>query len=137
MQEALNDAATPPETATEQYLVEVLMRLVSELHDVAALVERLEPQLLEARDSDIPKSPDSMKMLQGIDLALQKTRGLAEFIHAVAGSCGDNWTVDIATALNLVKLTDMRAALAGGRESGIRDDVSLSPKKSTGDLDLF
>ena len=70
MQLAEHTATTPFEEA----LPDVLMRVVSELHDVAYLIERIEPQLLEATSGQL--SGDGVKLLQGIDLAVQKTLSL-------------------------------------------------------------
>jgi hypothetical protein len=109
------------------------MRLVSELHDVAYLIERVEPQLLELGGNDLLLSPESMKVLQGIDLAVQKTRGLAEFIDTITSTIPESWTVDVTTALSLVKLADMQKALA----SGLRHGHSQPLSKAAGDFDFF
>ena len=61
-----------PDGPVEEALPEILMRVVSELNDVAYLIERIEPQLLAlSGGSDILSTPDSLKVLQGIDLAVQ------------------------------------------------------------------
>ena len=67
-------------TAMEEALPDVLMRIVSELHDVAYLIERIEPQLAAIQNEGANDADERMMVLQGIDLAVQKTRGLAEFI---------------------------------------------------------
>lgn len=121
----------PP--APVEALSDVLMRIVSELHDVAYLIERIEPQLLELGGSDIPNSPDSMKVMQGIDLAVQKARGLAEFIDTITGDIPQSWTVDVATALSLVKLAEMQKALGGTTRHGHSQPLS----KAAGDFDFF
>ena len=118
--------------ANEEALPAVLMRIVSELHDVAYLIERIEPQLLEL-GGHILNSPSSMKVLQGIDLAVQKTRGIAEFIDTITGTIPDGWVVDVATALSLVKLAEMQKALAGGLRRGHSQPLS----KAAGDLEFF
>ena len=64
----MKDISKPQDASLEQSLPEVLMRLVSELHDVAYLIERVEPQLLELGDANLMQHPDSIKVLQGIDL---------------------------------------------------------------------
>ena len=80
------------EEPVEEALPDVLMRVVSELHDVAYLIERIEPQLLEVMGEDaVAASPDSMKVLQGIDLTVQKVRGLAEFIDTITASIPAEW----------------------------------------------
>ncbi|KRB58955.1 hypothetical protein ASE04_04470 [Rhizobium sp. Root708] len=115
-------------------LPDVLMRIVSELHDVAYLIERIEPQLLElGGGAAFLNSPESMKVMQGIDLAVQKTRGLAEFIDTITGEIPQSWVVDVATALSLVKLSEMQRALGGGMRHGHSQPLN----KAAGDFDFF
>lgn len=113
----------------------VLMRVVSELHDVAYLVERIEPLLgglhPEAGQED---AAERVMVLQGIDLAVQKTRGLAEFISQVTADMPEGWAVDVTTALNLVKLADMQKALSSNAQHhGHSQPVS----KASGDFEAF
>lgn len=129
----MNNTAKSTETSLDQPLPDVLMRLVSELYDVAYLIERVEPQLLELGGAEILEHPDSVKVLQGIDLAVQKARGLAEFIDTITGTIPGDWMVDVSTALNLVKLADMRRALA----TGVRHGHSQPLSKTAGDFDFF
>ena len=129
----MNDIVTPPITALEEALPDVLMRLVSELHDVAYLIGRVEPQILEVGGENVLQSPDTMKILQGIDLAVQKTRGLAEFIDTITGSIPNEWKVDVSTALSLVKLADMQRSLANGMRHGHSQPLT----KAAGDFDFF
>ncbi len=129
----MNNTAKSTETSLDQPLPDVLMRLVSELYDVAYLIERIEPQLLELGGAEILEHPDSVKVLQGIDLAVQKARGLAEFIDTITGTIPGDWMVDVSTALNLVKLADMRKALA----TGVRHGHSQPLSKTAGDFDFF
>ena len=129
----MTDLIAPTMSATEESLPGVLMRLVSELHDVAYLIERMEPQILEAVGGDVALQPDTMKVLQGIDLAVQKTRGLAEFIDTITATIPDDWHVDVSTAISLVKLADMQKALSNGMRHGHSQPLS----KAAGDIDLF
>nr|CAD6425373.1 hypothetical protein REQ54_02739 [Rhizobium sp. Q54] len=129
----MTDTSKPLDASLEQSLPEVLMRLVSELHDVAYLIERVEPQLLELGGANIMEHPDSIKVLQGIDLAVQKTRGLAEFVDTITGTIPEDWMVDVSTALSLVKLADMHKALA----TGVRHGHSQPLSKAAGDFDFF
>ncbi|MFN7010753.1 MAG: hypothetical protein ACK4PN_12050 [Allorhizobium sp.] len=117
----------------EEALPEIMMRVVSELHDVAYLIERIEPQLLELGGAKVLDHPDSIKVLQGIDLAVQKARGLAEFIDTITGSIPADWAVDVTTALSLVKLAEMQKALG----SGLRHGHSQPLTKAAGDFDFF
>ncbi len=109
------------------------MRIVTELHDVAYLIERIEPQLLELGGPKVLESPDSIKIMQGLDLAVQKTRGLAEFIDTITGTIPDVWLVDVTTALSLVKLADMQKALGQGLRHGHSQPIG----KASGDFDFF
>ena len=119
--------------AMEEALPDILMRIVSELQDVAYLIERIEPQLA-AIHGDVPEhAAERMMVLQGIDLAVQKTRGLAEFIDTITASIPDSCLVDITTALNLVKLADMQKALS----NGIRHGHSQPLGKAAGDFEAF
>lgn len=120
-------------TAIEETLPAILLRIVSELHDVAYLIERIEPQLLDVGGVNVLESHDTMKVIQGIDLAVQKTRGIAEFIDTIAGAMPDGWTVDLATALSLVKLTEMQKALSGGSFHAHSQPMA----KAAGDFDFF
>ncbi len=120
-------------TIVEEALPEILMRVVSELHDVAYLIERIEPQLLDLGGSAVLDTPDSVKVLQGIDLAVQKARGLAEFIDTITASIPSEWIVDVTTALSLVKLADMQKALS----AGLRHGHSQPLTKAAGDFDFF
>jgi hypothetical protein len=117
----------------QEELPEILMRIVSELHDVAYLIERVEPQLLELGGPNVLASSDSVKVLQGIDLAVQKTRGLAEFIDTITGTIPNDWMIDMTTALSLVKLADMQKALG----AGLRHGHSQPLVKAAGDFDFF
>lgn len=115
----------------EEALPTILMRVVSELHDVAYLIERIEPQLLEATNGAV--TDDGLKLLQGIDLAVQKARGLAEFIDTITGSIPVEWAVDVTTALSLVRLAEMQKALGAGLRHGHSQPID----KASGDFDLF
>lgn len=117
----------------EESLPAVLMRIVTELHDVAYLIERIEPQLLDDSRSG-GDTVDRMMLFQGIDLAVQKTRGLAEFIDTITASIPDAWLVDISTAVNLVKLADMKKALGNGV---LRHGHSQPLTKASGDFEAF
>ncbi|PST26098.1 hypothetical protein C7U60_03415 [Mesorhizobium plurifarium] len=115
----------------EESLPDVLMRVVTELHDVAYLIERIEPQLMSVdRDGD---GADRIMVLQGIDLAVQKARGLAEFIDTITASIPDDWQVDITAAVNLVKLAEMKRALG----SGILHGHSQPLTRAAGDFEAF
>ena len=119
--------------AIEEALPAILLRIVSELHDVAYLIERIEPQLLELGGASVLEQPESLKVMQGIDLAVQKTRGIAEFIDTISGGVPAGWMVDVATALSLVKLSEMKKKLSGGASHGHAQPLA----KAAGDFDFF
>ena len=120
--------------AMEEALPDVLMRIVSELHDVAYLIERIEPQLA-AIHGEVPEHAfERMMVLQGIDLAVQKARGLADFLGQVTADMPEAWAVDVTTALNLVKLSDMKTALGNGT---VRTFGAQPLSKASGDFEAF
>ncbi|MCM2293460.1 hypothetical protein NAC44_14110 [Allorhizobium sp. BGMRC 0089] len=120
-------------TNVEESLPEILMRVVTELHDVAYLIERIEPQVLEICGPKAMESIETLKILQGIDLAVQKSRGLAEFIDTITADVSSEWKVDMTTALSLVKLSEMQKALG----DGLRHGHSQPLTKASGDFDFF
>jgi len=130
----MNVNAQADQPSPVEALPDILMRVVSELHDVAYPIERIEPQLLEIGGENLLNAPESMKVLQGIDLAVQKARGIAEFIDTITGEISNEWMVDVATALSLVKLSEMQRALGGG---GMRHGHSQPINKAAGDFDFF
>ncbi len=121
-------------TAYDEALPDVLMRIVAELHDVAYLIERIEPFLSNGKAEIRLQEADRVKVLQGIDLAVQKTRGIAEFVDTITAIVPEDCLVDITTALNLVKLADMQKALAG---SNPRHGHSQPLTRAAGDFEFF
>jgi hypothetical protein len=117
----------------DEALPDVMMRVVSELHDVAYLIERIEPMLGEIVGDPTASAAHRIQVLQGIDLAVQKTRGLAEFIDTITAALPESWLVDISTALNLVKLADMQKSLA----NGLRHGHSQPLTEAAGDFEAF
>lgn len=122
------------DVTAEEALPEVLMRIVSELHDVAYLIERIEPQLSNTEHPGVLDEESKIKVLQGIDLAVQKTRGLAEFIDTITAAIPENWLIDTTIALSLVKLADMQKALSAGHQ---RHGHSQPISKASGDFEFF
>jgi hypothetical protein len=118
----------------DEALPAVLMRIVSELHDVAYLIERIEPQISNTQGPGVITEVDRVKVLQGIDLAVQKTRGLAEFIDTITAAIPEDWIVDTTIALSLVKLADMKKALGAGLQ---RHGHSQPISKASGDFEFF
>ncbi len=75
-----------------------------------------------------------MKVMQGIDLAVQKTRGLAEFIDTITGEIPQDWAVDVATALEPRR----SSAKCSVRSAAPCVTATLQPlAKAAGDFDFF
>ncbi|MEQ8481902.1 MAG: hypothetical protein RIC18_14695 [Hoeflea sp.] len=115
-------------------LNDVLERISEELVDVAELIERLEPLLSNGRSTEFLASPDHMRVMQGIDLAVQKTRGLATFIEGIGGRLEADQLVDISTALNLITLEDMKRRLRAPVHEAPSAEIY---QKASGDLEFF
>lgn len=117
----------------EDTLPQVLLRVADELHDAAALIERVEPQILALAGPNAVQSAEAISAMQGIDLAVQKARGLAEFIDTLAAAVPDSCIVDLTTALNLVSLADLQKALRSDARGG--DPAPLG--RAAGDFEFF
>ena len=77
----------------QESLTEILNRVGTELRDIAILIERLEPMLV---NEDLASNVDALehvKLLQGIDLAVQKSKGLADFLESMSGQVDANQLV--------------------------------------------
>lgn len=118
----------------QEPLTEILNRVGTELRDVAILIERLEPML---ENEDVASNVDAMehmKLLQGIDLAVQKSRGLADFLESMSGEVDVEQLVDVTTALNLITLSDLKKRLSTPERVTVSAD---NYEKASGDLDFF
>ena len=115
-------------------LNDVMGRISSELVDVAELIERLEPLLSNGRSTEFLASPDHMRVMQGIDLAVQKARGLAGFIEGIGERLDSDQLIDISTALSLITLEDMKRRLKASIHAPPSADLY---QKASGDLDFF
>lgn len=130
----MSDTHTDSHDSLNEPLTEVLARISSELVDVAELIERLEPMLSNGRSTEFLASPDHMRVMQGIDLAVQKSRGLADFIGGIGGHLDTAQLVDITTALNLITLEDMKHRLQASLHAVHSTEIY---QKASGDLDFF
>ncbi|MBC7284046.1 hypothetical protein [Hoeflea sp.] len=115
-------------------LNDVMARISSELVDVAELIERLEPLLSNGRSTEFLASPDHMRVMQGIDLAVQKARGLAGFIDGIGERLDSDHLIDISTALNLITLEDMKRRLKASIHAAPSAEIY---QKASGDLEFF
>ena len=130
----MTQSTSQPDEGPQEPLNDVMARISSELLDVAELIERLEPLLSSGHSTEFLASPDHMRVMQGIDLAVQKARGLAEFIEGIGGRLDATHLIDITTALNLVTLEDMKRRL----KASIHETPSAEKyQKASGDLDFF
>jgi hypothetical protein len=130
----MSDLLHDPGGNPSEPLNEVLERISDELVDVAELIERLEPLLSNGRSTEFLASPDHMRIMQGIDLAVQKARGLADFIEGIGDRLEPDQLIDISTALNIITLEDMKRRL----RSSIHEAPSAEIyQKASGDLDFF
>ncbi len=109
----MTDTMPQQSASIEENLPEVLMRIVTELYDVAYLIERVEPQLLEVGGPAILQSPDSMKSCRHRPGRAKNTGPCRIHRHDYCNDSGQ-LDVDVSTALNLVKLADMHKALSKG-----------------------
>ncbi len=119
---------------TSEPLREVMGRISSELIDVAQLIERLEPLLSNGRSTEFLASPDHMRVMQGIDLAVQKAHGLADFLNGIGERLEPEHLIDITTALNLITLEDMKRRLMASIHETSSAEVY---QKASGDLEFF
>ncbi|MDF1608839.1 hypothetical protein PZ897_11690 [Hoeflea sp. YIM 152468] len=126
----------PTETGSDVHepLREVIARISSELVDVAQLIERLEPLLSNDRSTEFLASPDHMRVMQGIDLAVQKTQGLAVFLNQIGERVEPEHVIDITTALNLITLDDMKRRLKASLHAEPSAEIY---QKASGDLEFF
>ena len=115
-------------------LQEVMERISSELVDVAQLIERLEPLLSDGRSTEFLASPDHMRIMQGIDLAVQKIRGLASFIGGIGEDMDQGQLIDVTTALNLITLEELKRRLRASIHSPSSTETY---QKASGDLEFF
>lgn len=115
-------------------LNEILGRVGAECRDVAELIERLEPIFSGEKIATVMDAHEQMNLLQGVDLAVQKARGLADFIESISGDIDAEQVVDLATALNLITLSDLKKRLSSAAEKELSADHY---EKASGDLDFF
>jgi hypothetical protein len=120
----------PADDGEGEPLAEVLSRMADELRSVACLIASAEAHL-DGVGRSAGISAEVVRDFQNIDTALQTVTGLAEFMETLGHGLSDEMRIDTATALNVVKLADMRRRLAE------RDVAEPVPQGSSGDLDLF
>lgn len=121
--------------AQQEPLNEILNRVGSECRDVAVLIERLEPMFSGEKIASVMDAHEQMNLLQGVDLAVQKAQGLADFLESISTQMDANHLVEIATALNLITLSDLKKRLASADQE--KEMSADHYQKASGDLDFF
>lgn len=120
--------------AENEPLFDILGRVSVELRDVAGLIERLEPILNADGSGSFVQSASQMRLMQGIDLAVQKAMGLAAFLDELGAQLEPDQLVDITCALNLITLEDMKRRL----RSAVCELPSTEVyRKASGEPDFF
>ena len=91
-------------------LFDVIGRVSGELRDVATLIEQLEPMLSDGQSEEYLESPEHMRLLQGVDLAVQKAKGLASFLDCLGDELDVGHLVDITHVPGLAGVGPKTAA---------------------------
>ena len=114
----------------EEPLAAMLLRFRQELGEIAQAIEAVEQVLVEPQDD---LAVCEVAVLQGLDLAVQRIRGLADFAAALSADVSHDWLVDTTTAMSLLKLGDLQRRLQASDEGpAVRSD-----DRAVGDVDLF
>lgn len=110
----------------------MLMRAARELHDLAAMTDRLQNVVGDVVILD-PDAPNTkVYELQDLDRLRQSISCLAAFIESVALDAGPDWIVDASKAIRQVTLLELAARLVHPDTEGRR--LHSAP---AGDCDLF
>lgn len=110
----------------------MLMRAARELHDLAAMTDRLQNVVGDVVILD-PDAPNAkVYELQDLDRLRQSISCLAAFIESVALDAGPDWIVDASRAIRQVTLLELAARLVHPDTEGRRLDSAPA-----GDCDLF
>ncbi|MCY6382413.1 hypothetical protein [Hoeflea prorocentri] len=115
--------------SAEETLTELLLKLQVELTDIAQLIEAAEHVL--CGDEGAPVDPQDIAVVQGMDLAIQRVKGLGDFLAELSTRLPGEMLIDTTTALNVLKLADMQQRL----KPGLRP-VTQS-ESVAGDTELF
>ncbi len=126
------DYLSGDDVSGDRTMIAILKRVSVQLNDIAALVEAAETHFDMGEGETF--SDERLHFLQGVDLAVQKARGLAEFVTQLSHEMPAEWRVDLTTAINVIKLTEMRRHLGGDVSDA---DALPVIKKASGDFDLF
>ncbi len=116
----------------DEPLAVLLMKIQNELAEIAELMQAIEPVFNNAGAQRAKFSGADIAALQGLDLAIQKTRGLADFLTELSSGLPQDWLIDVTTALNVLKLSELQSRLLPSGK-----DVDADRPRAVGDLDLF
>ncbi|MDA4847503.1 hypothetical protein [Hoeflea poritis] len=112
-------------------LTTLLLKLQLELAEVAQLIEAAEVVLCRVHGDGKHVNPEDLPVIQGMDLAIQKTKGLSDFLAKLAGDTPQDLLIDTTTALNVLKLSEMQQRL---RPYPVKDGGS---RHDAGDTEMF
>jgi type II secretory pathway component PulM len=110
----------------------MLMRAARELHDLAAMTDRLQNVVGDVVILDTEATNARVYELQDLDRLRQSISCLAVFIESVALDAGPEWIVDASRAIRQVTLLELAARLVHPDTEGRR--LNSAP---AGDCDLF
>lgn len=111
----------------------LLSKIQIELFEIARLMKEIEP-VIEGRSTSMAAANGSdIEALQGLDLAIQKAHGLADFLAELCAGMPQDWLIDVTTALNVLKLTELQNRLHPGPSHNASEPLA----KAVGDVDLF
>ncbi|MEX3007007.1 hypothetical protein [Hoeflea sp. TYP-13] len=114
-------------------LATLLLKLQVELADIAQLIEAAEAVLCSGDHDANDVHPTDVAVIQGMDLAIQKARGLGDFLAELSVRMPQDWLIDTTTALNVITLTDMQQRLLPRQAPS----ESVEFAKAAGDTELF
>lgn len=111
---------------TDERSTEDVFRLVSaELERISSLLGPIETVFCELAREDEPSGKDCAA-LQNFDLVVQSLEAIEVFVSALATCSHSSGKIDVARALDVVRLGAMRARLAGSAgESAEAEEVEL------------
>lgn len=117
----MNARAFPSPKSSDVEAGQTLLRVADELERVRALGHRIEAAIcaIAVRSSF---DDDIVGELQQLDAMLQQIGALRDFLSQVGRDCGGGARIDVSDGLARVRLSDVRARLAGEKgEDGFEE----------------
>ena len=121
----LRAAETVPIAGTLDRTSNELRKLASVTDSVQHLVGQL---LLEQRASEV----ESLIELQRLDHLCQSIGAIADFLEALAAKTPSHWSLDVKSACQSVKLSELATRLASAADAGCAAHAAAG-----GDFELF